>query len=343
MSGYIDEEGLPASLREDELINGVTGRRPDLNRTLALKELLRRRYPRRAGLLGEVVADRQAPPELRSTAALALGQEASAEGKAALIAALKTEEPLVVRRAAESLGRIGDREALAALAEVRAEPGGATARSLAFARSLISYRLGLGTDRLKPPPAADALLSVPRERGVALKFEQVAPEAVRAAAPALKEALPAIAIAERGSVRFSCRTEHLWIVVSEDAAGEKGLGRIAGREAVTAVVLKESSCPGGWYVYEYILSHPRDEKALEMFGVRPSGEMIHFGEVALKGGEASVTLRALNTPYVPAIEFAARYGGAEAAFVMTEAVVAVAPAEKQRRPSAPRRSAAASR
>ncbi len=342
MSGFIDEEGLPATLREDELINGVTGRRPDLDRTLALKELLRRQYPRRIGLLGEVVADRQAPPELRSTAALALGEEAGAEGEAALIVALKTEEPLVVRRAAESLGRIGDRKALAALAEVRAQPGGATARSLAFARTLISYRLGLGTDRLQTPPA-DALLSVPRERGVALKFEPVKPEAARADAAALKETLPAIAIAERGSVRFSCRTEHLWIVVSEDAAGKKGLGRIAGRDAVTAVVLKQSTCPGGWYVYEYILSHPRDEKALEMFGVRPSGEMVHFGEVALKGGEAAVTLRALNTPYVPAIEFTARYGGAEAAFVMTEALVAVAPAEKQRRPATPRKDAVPAR
>ena len=80
-----------------------------------------------------------------------------------------------------------------------------------------------------------------------------------------------------------------------------------------------------------------------MFGVRPGGEMLHFGEVALQGAEATVTLRALNQPYVPAIEFSARYGGAEAAFVMTEALVAVAPAEKQRRPAVPRRSAVASR
>jgi HEAT repeats len=334
MSDFCDQEELAETVREEDLIDSALGRRAELDRMTALNELQRRRSPQRGMVLNALLLDSAAPAELRSTAALALGKEVTPQAEDVLIAALQTAPVTVVRRAAESLGRIGGRRALEALRQVRVAPDGAPARSVAFARVLISYRLGLGTDRLQPPSPAD-MLTIEPGRGVELRFEPIAVEAFRAAAASLQEVLPGIPVAERGSVRFFCRSEHLWIVLSEETAAPEGLARLASRDAVAAVVLKESSCPDGWYVNEYILTHPRDTQTLELVGVRPTGVMTHSGEVDLSRPEAAVQLRALNTPYGPAIIFEATVGGAAAGFIMTRAVVAAAASERQKRPAVP--------
>jgi hypothetical protein len=337
VSNVCDQERLSQSLRDEDLINGAAGRRADVDRVLALKELLRRRASGRTPLLAELVKDGGAPAELRTTAALALGKEPSAAAEEALIAALQGREPLVARRAAESLGRIGDRRALDALGRISVDLRGAAGRGVAFARTLISYRLGIGSHRLAAPPASE-LLQVDAAHGVVLKFEPVAPEAFRSASASLQEALPAIPVSEQGSVRVKCRSEHLWIVVAKEVA-TAGLRRLSERDGVAAVVLKESACPEGWYVYEYILGHAAGPQRLALFGVRPSGETVHFGEAGLEAEDAAVRLQALNTPYVPPISFEANVAAGGRGLVMTRATVAAVPAEKRRRPSAPSRQA----
>ena len=335
----LDKEALPNTISEEELVAVVSGRRPGEDRHVALKEFLRRRSPRIGPVLRDLVVDRAAPAELRGAAAIALGGKRDPDNQTALIEALATAEPAVVRRASEALGRIGDEHALAALKRTRVEPGGGTGRSVAFAQTLIGYRLGLGSERLEPPPAAE-LLHVARDRAVPLTFTPVKTEAFRAARPSLEEALPAIAISEKGSIRFTCRSEHLWIVVPEEVAGERIGARLSDRSAVAAVVLKESTCPGGWYVYEYILSHPQEGKNAEVFGVRPSGIACHYGHMQPSGNKATLTLQALNTPLVPAIEFTAEYDGKKRKFAMTQAFLATAALETQKRPTAPRAMAA---
>jgi hypothetical protein len=331
-----DRERLSETLPDADLIESATGRRPGLDRAQAIKELVRRRSPGREPVLAALVRDPKAPEDLRSTAALALGRTLSPGAQDALVAALGATSPLVVRRAAEGLGRIGDRRALDALAKVQVGRDGATARGLRFARSLISYRLGLASPRLDPPPAAD-LLALDQAHSLELRFEPVAADAFRLAAESIRDALPAIQISEQGSVRFACRSERLWIVLGAEAAGADGMRRLAARDGVAAIVLKESTCPSGWYVYEYILAHAQDAKRLALFGVRPSGETLHFGEVALGDSESSVRLHALNTPLVPPIDFEARVGAAGRGFAMTRASVATVRAAGQKRAAVPTR------
>ncbi len=330
----LDEEGLVTTVSEEELVAIVAGRRPQQDRSLALKEFLRRRSPRIGPVLRDLVVDRAAPAELRGAAAMALGARRDPESEQSLIEALATTEPVIVRRASEALGRVGGEQALAALKRVRAESGGGTGRSVAFAQALIGYRLGLTQERLPSPPP-DELLTVARERAVPLEFKAVTQAAIRAARPVLEELLPAIAVSEKGSIRFTCRNEHLWIVVPKEVAGERVTVQLGKRSAVAAVVLKESSCPNGWYVSEYLLSHPVDRKKAEVFGIRPSGITCHYGGIQLTGAKARVTLQAVSTPHVPAIEFTAEYDGAKGKFAMIEAFLAMTSLDRQKRPSAP--------
>jgi len=327
---------MPNANEEDLLVHVRGGASEE--RTAALKELLGRASTRVRPVLGMVIADSAAPVELKTIAAHALGQEATPENEATLLTALASDQLALVIAAAKSLGRIGGPKAHEALLAVRAKEGLAVARSVVFARTLLSYRLGLGRERLKPP-VPSLILEVNRRSAVPLRFETIEPRVLRESLPVLKRELPAIPIAETGSVRFSCRAERLWLVLTAQIVGSRAETVLGQRERMAAVVLKESSCPEGWYVYEYFLTHPRGTNTAAIFGLRPSGGLCHYGEISLDGAHAHVQLRAVNTPGVLAIEIAAEFQSLDGALVIREALAATASQEGQKRPAMPRRDA----
>ena len=305
MSSRGDVETVAAGATEKALVAAAMrgARLPD--RAAALKELLRRGSGQVRPLLGKLATDEGAPAELRTTAVVALGRVATPENESALRSALAATWPSVVAAAAESLGRIGGRASLDALAKVDLGPRPGAARQVAFARTLLSYRLGLGSDRLAEPPAA-ALLEMDRERAEPLRLEPVGAEAFLAARPSLEHELPALAVAERDSVRFSCGGERLWLVRTEMV--DRGDRVLEDTDRVAAIVLKESTCPDGWYVREYILAHPTRHGAAAVFGARPSGRLVHFGLLEPAGTAAALHLRALDAPGARALDFRAEVG-----------------------------------
>ncbi len=335
MNGGLDQEGVPASVSDRKLVDAALGRRADLERTVALKELLRRRSPSAGKVINEVLSDKQAPLELRTTAARALGKSPDPGAEKTLLAALKAKEPALKARAAESLGRIGGRKAFEALERVKVKSGTANARTVRFARSLIAYRLGLDDARLRRPPA-QRVLEVGRKRTVGLEFETVSPNTFRAAEHYLARELPGIPLAKRGSLRFTCRHERLWLALSAEVEGAQATKRVAASTAVVAVLLKESHCPDTWYVYEYFLSHPRTSDTADLFGVRPTGEISHVGAIDLDEHDAVVHLQTVNTPRLPAIELNAEYRGKDGTLTVKEAKVATAPVAEQKPPRQPR-------
>lgn len=336
MNGGLDQEGMSASVTDRKLADAARGRRAEPGRTAALKELLRRESPRARRVVCDVLVDRKAPLEMRTTAARALGKMPGAAAETSLLAALKTREGSLQARVAETLGRIGGRKAFDALGRVKSKSGTAQARTVRFARSLIAYRLGLDEARLRRPPKSK-VLKLGRKRAARLKFERVSPNTFRAAAASVAEELPGIAIAQRGSVRFTCRHERLWLVLTAEVDGAGAAQRIADSPAVVAVLLKESHCPDAWYVYEYFLSHPRAAGKADLFGVRPTGELSHFGNIDMDDRDAAVHLQTVNTPRLqPAIELAAEYRGRSGSLTFTDANVAAALVRGQKSPLQPR-------
>lgn len=324
-----DVEAHP-EIDDDTLVNQVDRESEPQERIEALKELLRRESPRVQPILERIVADQAAPSGLRTTAAVALGVEATPENERVLVTALTAADPYVVAAAAKSLGRIGGSRAFEALTD--AESRGEAGRHVQFAQILISYRLGLGARRLTEPEAG-ALLNLDPERATAFQVEPQEDLPTESARAALRRELPAIPVAETGSVRFRCRNEHLWVLVSDEAArNTKGL---AERDLVAAVVLKESTCPDGWQVYEYIVAHPRTGGGATMFGVRPPGKLVHFGGLTQTDADADVRLQALDAPGNLALELTARFIAAEGSLVFGDAVGSPPSGAPRNRPSAP--------
>lgn len=332
MLSQSDVEASPEA-SDDQLMATALRGRDTPERTAALKALLRRRSPQVRPILGKIVTDSASPPELRTTAAAALGREAGAENEQALRAALAGPDASVVATAAESLGRIGGRASLETLANAAAKAPPGAARSLAFARTLISYRLGVGTDRLAEPPAT-TIVELDRDRSETLPVESVGAEAFRAARPSLERELPAIAVTDKASVRLVCGHERLWVVLGDGMVQGDAGGALA-TDRVAAVVLKESSCPDGWYVREYILAHPTADGAA-LFGVRPSGRVVHFGVAKGEKSAASFRLRAVDAPGVPAVELAGDLLGEEGSLVVREALAGPSRGERRGTPSPPR-------
>lgn len=331
-----DVEAPRSGMGEEELMRTVVRGAAVHERTAALKELLRRRADGVRPLVAKLLTDPGAPPDLRSTAARALGEEATAANEQALRQALAATEPSVVAAAAASLGRVGGRAAFDALARASTDRLSGAARNVTFARTLISYRLGLAEARLQEPPAA-ALLEADRNRAAPFRLQGVGPVDFQAARRWLDRELPGVAVADRGSARFTSGNEHLWVVLGEGMAAP-GNAAVPTTDRVAAVVLKESTCPEGWYVQEYLLTHPGADGGAVVFGVRSTGKLVHFGSISGRDGQAVVHLRAVDAPGVAAMEFRADLRGGDLA--VREAFCAPARGGRRNPPQAPRRAAA---
>jgi hypothetical protein len=282
-----DRGSVPARMDDGALLRVVEGpgEGPAV-RTAAAKELVRRDPAGTAALLARLVRDGAAPADLRSVAAVALGRQPGAAHEAALTAALAAPEPLVVRRAAEGLGRIGGREALAALRRVPVPKEKAAARALSFARSLIAYRHGLAEELLSAPPpqrmtGAGEALSVEAASGT-LKEE------VRARLP--REA-PALPVRAEAAVRIACARNELLLLPAAEA------GQAARSPAVAAVLMKQAHSLERFALHQYILSHPLGGGRVELFGVRPDGTLMLHGEGRSAEGGLRFEVGALATPY----------------------------------------------
>jgi len=328
-----DQKELPIDISEKDLIAAVAGLRPEFNRVSSLKTLLQRGSKQAPQVLSNAILDTSAPTELRSMAAVALGRDTTQE-KVLLKSIETNKDPAVLRRIAQSLGRIGTPESLDTLRQIRLRPESLYAQNVLFACTLISCRYGLG-QYLMQRPAKDDILKLDERRGVDLDFEQLAPNDVKETLPLLSQTLPAINVSEKAASALTCLGSRLWVLLNEEMVSPDAERRVLANNAVMAVVVKREHCPEGWHVFEYILSQPGKEGHIDIFGVRPAGVSTHFGQVKIGEKDATVQLDAVNTPYALPLVFEAVYNKKEVALKITKAISAKQPAKNQRRPKVP--------
>jgi hypothetical protein len=331
MTSHADVERLPAQMGEAELVALAQGTRPMPERLAAVKELAIRATPGATPVLTALLGNAAAPVELRSAAAMALGSEAKPETLRALQAALRVDDHRIVRRAAESLGRVGGPDALPALRALRPQRDPAAARAVAFARSLIAYRHGLNEEWLKPPSVP--VLQIDERRALSLNPAPIGVDVARRIAAMQSRELPALPVAIDGGVSLTCAGNTLALVPHRRAAeAEK-------TSAVPVILLKRSHSLEYFTVHLYILSHPTGGGRLALFGLRPDGTMTHTGHATVDGGVYHFRVDALNTLYSPPIIVEGRLFADGPRIEMIKAVVAPGKAAEQPRARTPGRAA----
>jgi hypothetical protein len=329
-----DREGLPGPVSRQQLMAAIEGRSERFGAAEALKELARRRSPGKAEVFARVLVDEGRPAEARATAAVELGREAGLANQEALVSALASRDHTVTRRAAESLGRIGDEQGLAALKRLRprAEP---VRRSVAFAKSLIAYRLGL-REQLMEAPDRGLLLPVQRRRAVPLEVWHETPELVKSLAPTLRREVPAIPLAGDGALGFSCGGNHFLVILHRDVRNADPLADLTKRSAVAGVVLKRSPSLEQYSLYEYLLTHPAGDGEVHLFGVRSTGVATHYGRVRPERSGVGFELRTLRTPHAPPLVVEGRYDVAERRLDLEVALIYPRLTESQRSRARPK-------
>ncbi|MCF6325366.1 MAG: HEAT repeat domain-containing protein [Gammaproteobacteria bacterium] len=325
---------LPADIHDRDLMAVIAGDRPEYRRRDAMQVLLSRGSEISLPVLRETLLSQDAPPDLRSMAAVMLGRDVSQER--VLLDALKVPaEPAVLRRIAQGLGRIGSPEALDAMSKVRLKSGSRASLNVGFARSLISYRHGLG-QYLIPRPADADILRFDHKKAVSLAFETLKPAEVKKIMPQINRELPAIKLSEKAAMCFSCLNSQLWLLLNEEMVGKQAKQRATESNAVMAVVLKYDHCPAGWHAFEYIFSNPNRDNTIDIVGLRPSGVITHFGQVRADKKDAVVSLQTVNSPYALPMAFEAIYNTDKVALKVTRAISSTGAAEGQIRPAVPK-------
>jgi hypothetical protein len=311
MTNGSPSEGSAAALTSSTLGNVLRGRSSAAEPQEALRELLRRREAS-TPLLTELVRDPAQPPLLRANAALALGAVPGLAARRSLALALTDPEKDVVRRAAEALGKTGDRSSLSALEQVApSEP--VAVRSVAFAKSLIAYRHGLSTHPIRRPPRTAPLVVNPRN---ALTVQPSRPTRSGAASlvAEVRRRFPTLPVNEPTLSTFDCGNNHFVLALSQDAARPA-----SGRSAVAALLLEKSPVSDEYFPAEYILADPADGGRVSLHGLRPDGTLLHVGELDLSTG--SFEIRAIANRTFPPAEVRGTFDAATGQVTFTQMLI----------------------
>jgi hypothetical protein len=336
MDHAFDELGS-IEISDEDLAAHVLGEVTDSYRTEALKELIRRHASQLPRLLAQIAGDRKTESTLRVMAVTALGTMAErSETLKSLITALKADDPAVVRRAAEVLGRVGDAEALKALSAVKVQKRKqytSAARAVSTARRLITYRLGLDAAVLPDPPR-EAFLT-PSKDAKAVPHQTVKTSLAKALLSDLNMRQPGIEIASGGVVQVLCARSCLWLARNTQLNGRKTIKSLTARCAVPMVILKRRDCPDGLHVDTYVLTHPGERGTLKIFGMRPSGIVTHFGTANVSDDAVEFELKALNTSHAYALDLNGRYRATDRKIEFKRSRLDTHPIKGQKAPAVP--------
>jgi hypothetical protein len=208
-----------------------------------------------------------------------------------------------VRRAAEALGKVGDARALDAL-ERLAPRAGPTKRSVAFAKSLISYRLGLDLHRIRRPPASDDPHVSPRQ-AIDIVPVRPRPQTVAQVMTDAAEEFPSVALSNRSAVHFACAGHEFVLLLATSFEDLSALDALTASHGVVGSVFERAPATHRYFLAEYLLSDPGPRATVRLIGVRPDGTVTHVG--ALRPKEGNFEVHSVNTPHSPPVDIAGQY------------------------------------
>lgn len=285
----------------------------------AIRELVRKRSPRRKAVLAEVATNEKQNADVRAMAALHLGRVNTADSREALLEVLSGSPDGVRRRAAEALGRIGDADSLTRLRRLRPKDP-VVRRSVDNARSLISYRLGLGSDLLEPPPKR-RLTAKQRRRPIKSTLPPATGKLVEEAIADAKHELPAFQLSAEGARHMICGANEFVFLLNRDVLQHKSLDGFNERNAVVMVVMWKASTLDYFEPYMYVLVHPQRAGHVKILGLRTMGEVTVGGEAKFDGQSASFEVHAGESPFQVPMDLAGNYDHEKKSIDFTTAVI----------------------
>lgn len=281
-------DSISLERRDDEELERLAGRTRGSLAKESLAVLIRREAPAAASLAVDLVTA-HADPQVRSLAAVALGRSADPDARNSLVGALRDPDPVVVRRAAQSLVKVGDAAALERLTAIRPEPGTPLDRDVRASRMLLGYRLG-STEFLAVP---QTVTEFGRRRGQAITFGGRSRLPKAAIVESARRELPQLAVSAESVRSFTCSGVQGALVLDASVV-PADLGDALARPRMLGALLRDRVCSERMSVDCYLLSDDRDGtrgSRPRLWLVRPGGRVVHVGvaEVGQDGARFAVT------------------------------------------------------
>lgn len=256
-----------------------SGHRHDQRATLGVLRLLGAGDCQAAGELAELQLHRASSPAVRALAAKVLGRQKPGSHLGTLHRALDDPHPLVRRRVAETLARIGDASSLDAVERCLEQHG--EDRRVRLSLLLLGYATGsavhladcAGAGLVRSRPAADTLRPV--------IFERIAPATAGLTAAEVTKHAPNGRFAAAELYRFGCHTLRQLLVLDAAAVADVVVG---GRSSAIAGFVGTTTGPGRARLVCHVLIDRGVENGARLTVVRPSGTIIHGGRIYSQGG-----------------------------------------------------------
>jgi hypothetical protein len=231
---------------------------------------------------------------------------------------------------------MGDQQALKQLESLHLTRNHIAWRNAEFAKTLISYRLGLNSYLLGRPPGVDILKINPQD-STDLKRAPIDPGSLRGIEPTLHRELPTIQVILTGGVRFQCRSASFLILPNRIFDIHDPFSDSNEENRVAAIIMKKSPSEGVYYLYEYVLMNPARKGVADLFGIRPSGIIVHLGQGDIRKAKIGFHLETLNTPHSPAMEIAGGFYKNKKQLLLTKAHVSTHMMAEQKTRRVPKR------
>jgi len=307
MKNAIDIEKIDESYGENDLIEAIQGRHPELPCLNALKQFVKRASVRGREVYQSIVEDSSQPYEMRKMAALELGKEYTLKNQESLVRSLKIKDDRVLSRVSHSLGHIGDKKALKKLEALDIRQDSHAYEDILFAKHLIAYRLRLNKHLFVPPPVED-LLTIDKSKATKFTTKIADIKQLKKIYKQVKHQLPAVPLSDKGALQITCRSTKFLLIFNQKFQSKSEFATLRSSNALPMVCLKKGYCPERYFLINYFFTHPSDKSGeLILIGTRPSGTLSYSGTVKVLDNEFTFAIKAVKSRYTAALDIEGSY------------------------------------
>lgn len=280
----------------DKLPDVVLGRDPRFERAEAMALLAASSLPQREPVLAQVLENAQEQRQYRVVAAIVLGRILTDAAEKVLLHNLQAEHP-AIHEVLKSLGRIGDRDALAAIERLKLPETHHAGGAARFAASLITYRLGIAGHDL-PVPGEKELLRAEGTEAQRIELRKLEPGAATAVIEAMRRyPYGRVDFDPEAVTHVQCAGESNMILINREFAAKGTLDRATTRKALFAIGALQSPETGDFSPSYLLFTHPSGTAGtVHMIVTRCSGAFAMAGVGRLVGDGGEYELRSVRRP-----------------------------------------------
>lgn len=276
------------------------GGNPELSPALALQLLALKDYPQREADLRQVLITETTAPKLRVTAALALGRLGTDGARAALLDALSTTDPQVLRGVVSALADIGGQAVIERLRQLAPDPSDARTR---MAMAEAAYGVNASGFDL-PSPDALTLLEMSGGALREIKPSPVPEDVAKGVWSYWHEEGMIISADTENALRLDCLGHELILFLDRRLRTARP-GELTQQRWRAGVVIvheahqdetgEEEDEDEGWSHEYTVLTQPGSDESIDIL-VTSSIGVAYAGRGSLRNGQVEFSLRAVDQP-----------------------------------------------